>query len=646
MMTLKNFLKEEKGMKKIFGDNLMKRLIILFLLGALIPLLVVSFISFHYSRNALREGAFNHLASVKEVKAQQILQFLEGRMSDARFLAESSNTREAVDLLENCLVKNSPDFKSKEYEAVYYKIDPFYRKHLDVHAYKDIYLISRESGLVMYTADRGKDLGTDLDSAPYRDSGLAILFKNILKKKKVDMADFTLYAPIGKPSAFIGAPVFDEGGEIVAVIALQIGTERINLIMKENTGMGKTGETYLVGQDLLMRSDSRFESGSTILKKRIDTKATRDLLIHKGDTRIIRNNNGEKVLSCYSHAELNETLGTDFEWGILSEITEAEAFAPVRGLAFRIFLFGILLALLACLAGYHSSRSIAMPLMEITNMLVTSIGQISETVIRLVNTSEETNGSVSEITTTVEEVKQTAHLSYEKAEQVAEKSGEVAQISEMGKKATDEVFAGMNRIKEEMESVAESIVRLSEQIQSIQEIINTVNDLSDQSNLLSVNASIEAARAGEYGKSFGIVAQEVKTLADQSTKATEQVRDILSEIQKATGEAVMSTERGNKAVEEGASLSAQAGESIQKLAESITESAQSATQIAASSKQQLVGTDQLAAAMEIIKEGFVQDMSSTKELETAVRGLEGHVSKLRKLAGVSSKGLNKVRGES
>jgi hypothetical protein len=209
MMILKNFFKEEKGMKQIFGDNLMKRLITLFLLGALIPLLIVSFISFRYSRKALREEAFNHLASVKEVKAQQILQFLDGRMSDARFLAESSNTRGAFDLLESNLAKNTSDFNSKAYEAVYYKIDPFYRKHLDVHAYKDIYLISGESGLVMYTAARRKDLGTDLNSGPYRDSGLAILFKNILKKRKIDMADFTHYAPISKPAAFIGAPVFD-----------------------------------------------------------------------------------------------------------------------------------------------------------------------------------------------------------------------------------------------------------------------------------------------------------------------------------------------------------------------------------------------------------------------------------------------------
>ena len=125
------------------------------------------------------------------------------------------------------------------------------------------------------------------------------------------------------------------------------------------------------------------------------------------------------------------------------------------------------------------------------------------------------------------------------------------------------------------------------------------------------------------------------TVADQSTKATDQVRNILNEIQNATNEAVMSTELGSKAVEEGSSLSSLAGDAIQKLADSIVESSQSAMQIAASSKQQLVGTDQLAAAMEIIKEGFVQDMASTKELETSTRNLEGLVLKLRKITGSS-----------
>jgi methyl-accepting chemotaxis protein len=633
---LGHFISRRRKMTQIFADNLMKRLITLFLLGALIPIVIISIIIFKFPRKALKEESFNHLSSVREAKAQEILRFLESRISDASFLAESSDAKKAAERLEDYFMDNPFDFETREYKAIYERVDPFFSKYLEIYGYNDVYLISNSNSHVIYTAGKRQDLGTNLKTGPYKDSGLAILFANVLKKRKIDMADFTYYEPAGKTSAFMGAPLFDEEGEIVAVVAFQLGTEGINSIMKENAGIGKTEETYLVGSDLLMRSDSRFERGSTVLKNKIDTAATRDLLAHGEGKKVIKNYKGKKVLSSYSHVGLNQKLGIDFEWGILSEISVAEALAPIKGLGLRILWLSILLAGLACLAGYYAAKSIVMPLREVTNMLATSIGQISSTVSRLVGTSEETNSSVSEITTTVEEVKQTAHISHEKAEQVAEKSGEVAKISEGGKKATEDVSAGMKRIKEEMESIAESIVELSEKTQSIEEIINTVNDLSDQSNLLSINASIEAARAGEFGKSFAIVAQEVKSLANQSTKATDQVKNILNDIQNATSEAVMSTELGSKAVEEGSSLSALAGDVIQKLADSIVGSSQSAMQIAASSKQQLVGTDQLAAAMEIIKEGFVQDMASTKELETATRNLEGLVLQLREIAGSTS----------
>ncbi|MGA1840469.1 MAG: methyl-accepting chemotaxis protein [bacterium] len=620
-------------MTQVFADNLMKRLITLFLLGALIPIIIISIVTFGFPRKALKKQAFTQLSSKREAKKQEILRFLNARLSDARFLAGALETKKAIERFNDNYKDNSPDFETKEYKAFYEMVDPFFKKYIEIYGYNDVYLISGSNSHVIYSSGKRLDLGTNLKTGPYKDSGLAVLLANVLKKKNTDMADFTLYEPAGKPSAFIGAPVFDKEEKIAAIVAFQLGTDGINSIMKENAGIGDTGEIYLVGSDFLMRSDSRFERESTVLKNKIDTAASHDLSVHGKGEKVIKNYKGNKTLSSYSYVGLKEKLGLDFNWGIISEVSVAEALAPVKGLGLIILWLSVFLVGLSCLGGYYAAKSVAMPLKEVTDMLAASIGQISSTVSRLVGTSEETNSSVSEITTTVEEVKQTAHISHEKAEQVAEKSSEVAKISEGGKKATQDVSAGMKRIKEEMESIAESIVDLSEKTQSIEEIINTVNDLSDQSNLLSVNASIEAARAGQFGKSFAIVAQEVKSLADQSTKATDQVRNILNEIQKATSEAVMSTDLGSKAVEEGSSLSALAGDAIQKLADSIVESSQSAMQIAASSKQQLVGTDQLASAMEIIKEGFVQDMASTKELETATHDLEGLVFKLRKIAG-------------
>ena len=271
-------------------------------------------------------------------------------------------------------------------------------------------------------------------------------------------------------------------------------------------------------------------------------------------------------------------------------------------------------------------------IMEGAGTIASSITQLSNIVSQLVTSSSQTSASLSEITATVEEVRQTAYISNEKAEQVAESAEQSARTSERGKNATEDTISGMNRINKEMEYIAESIVKLSERIQSIGEIISVVNDLADQSRLLSVNASIEAAKAGEHGKGFAIVAQEVKSLADQSKAATKQIKTILNDIQKATGAAVMATERGSKAVKTGVQLSAQSGNSIDMLANSVTESAQAAIQIAASSQEQLVGMDQLAEAMETIKDASVQNADSAGQLEVATENLNHLGQNLRRLA--------------
>jgi len=190
---------------------------------------------------------------------------------------------------------------------------------------------------------------------------------------------------------------------------------------------------------------------------------------------------------------------------------------------------------------------------------------------------------------------------------------------------------GISRIREQMELISESIVKLSEQSQAIGEIIAIVNDLTDQSNLLAVNAAIEAAKPGERGKGFGVVAQEIRSLAEQSKQATAQVRNILSEIQKATSAVVMATEQGSKAVESGVKQSAEVDESIRALADTIAEAAQAATQIAASSQQQLVGTDQVALAMESIKQASTQNVAGTKQAETAAHNLHELGQKLKQL---------------
>jgi methyl-accepting chemotaxis protein len=274
-------------------------------------------------------------------------------------------------------------------------------------------------------------------------------------------------------------------------------------------------------------------------------------------------------------------------------------------------------------------RGLMSQIAEGVNVLSTSASQISSSTTQLATTSAEAATAVSETTATVEEVRQTAQLASQKAKSVSENTQRMTQISQTGTKSTEETIEGINIIQQQMESIGDTMVRLSDQSQTIGRIVATVEDLAAQSNLLAVNASIEAAKAGEQGKGFAVVAQEVKSLAEQSQQATNQVRNILTDIRKATSAAVMATEQGSKAVEVGVKRSGQAGQSIQMLSGSVVEAAQAATQIAASSQQQLVGMDQVALAMESIKEASTQNMASAKQLEAAAHNLKELGQKLQ-----------------
>ena len=283
----------------------------------------------------------------------------------------------------------------------------------------------------------------------------------------------------------------------------------------------------------------------------------------------------------------------------------------------------------------QSLQAQAAQITESVEVLGSSAREILNFTTQVTASASQTATAITETTTTVEEVRQTVHLSSEKAQAVADLSQKSAQISEVGRKSADASVEGMHRIRQQMEAIAESMVRLSDQTQDIGQIVAAVEDLSAQSHLLAVNAAIEAAKAGEQGKGFAVVAHEVRSLAEQSRQATAQVRAILKDIQKATSAAVMATEMGTKAVETGVKQSTMAGESILSLTESVVHAAHAATQISASSQQQLVGMDHVASAMESVKQASSQNVESSRHLEAAARRLTDLGEKLRMLAGQS-----------
>ena len=277
-------------------------------------------------------------------------------------------------------------------------------------------------------------------------------------------------------------------------------------------------------------------------------------------------------------------------------------------------------------------RELVQEMNEGIAVLASSSEEILAATSQVASSTQETATAISEIATTVEEVKQTAVLAGSKSQAVAESTERTRQVAQGGRQAVEEALAGMQQIREQMQAVAESIMRLGEQSQAIGEIVASVGDLAEQSNLLGVNASIEAVKAGETGKGFSVVAQEVKALAEQSKQATAQVRGILGEIQKAMTRAVLLAEQGGKTVEAGYQRAQASGEAIRSLSGSIETSSEMALQIAATSQQQLIGMDQVAGAMANIRQASQDNVGGTRQVDLAARNLHQLGLKLKGLA--------------
>ncbi len=641
-------------MFRSISKSIMAKLIVQFFVVGLIPLIAMGTLTYYLSKDAMEKEVFNHIASVNNIKKVQTLEFLKDRMKNLTLLSRTQHIR---NMLNN---------------KTYREMSPIFEYYMKVFGYSDIILLN-EDGQTLYSAAKNIEYEANSDIRVETEIATKELWEKIIKTEIPSMTDIIKYQEDTAPALFMGAPVHADTGELNAVLICQVNAARINVLIAEQTGMGETGDTYIVGSDHLMRSSSRFLDNEAILKQKVDTRTTRQAFKMETGTERGKDYRGIQVLSAYSHLGLSAKIGTDFDWAIITKIDEEEAFALLNKLKMNTFWGTAILIFLVGIVGFIQSRMLAKPINELsyriimlndgdftaevplthpnrsdeiglllrtfndgskkfrqqmkslldsTNLLVSSITRISTTASQLATSASETSSSISEVTTTAEEVKQTSQVASEKAEYVSKSADSTTRISYAGKQATENTMIGIERIRQEMNYIAESTVQLSSQTKSIEDIINTVSDIADQSNILSVNAAIEAAKAGEHGKGFAVVAQEVKTLANQSKEATNQVREILGDIQKATSTAVMATERGTKTVAEAVELSEQAGDAIDRLSSRVTESSEAAMQITASNRQQLSGMDQLAQAMESINDATQQNLEGVKQLEDAINGLE------------------------
>jgi methyl-accepting chemotaxis protein len=277
-----------------------------------------------------------------------------------------------------------------------------------------------------------------------------------------------------------------------------------------------------------------------------------------------------------------------------------------------------------------SLQHISGQVQQATNAITSAAAEILSATTQQAASANEQSAAITQTTTTVEEVKAIAAQTAERAGRVAQDSQSALAVAREGAGAVEETVNGMGHIRARVEGIAQTILALAEQTQAIGTIIATVSELADQSNLLALNAAIEAARAGEQGKSFAVVAQHVRDLAERSKGATAQVKEILSEIQRTTNAAVLATEEGTKGVEVGGKLATSAGQVIHKIAGEVESGAQASIQIAAAAQQQTAGMEQIGLAMTNIQQATLQALTSTRQAERAAQDMHTLAQSLHK----------------
>ncbi len=282
----------------------------------------------------------------------------------------------------------------------------------------------------------------------------------------------------------------------------------------------------------------------------------------------------------------------------------------------------------------HEESEIGMVIANVNNLvdsLSNNINGISNTSAQLSSQSEELSMSSKEFEKMIGQMREKALRIIESIKQMsiaiievaknsnssAAKAVETERVVEYGTKSVHDVANEMKNIENTVSAVSNTIGELGASSDKIGEIIGVINDIADQTNLLALNAAIEAARAGEQGRGFAVVADEVRKLAERTTKATKEIESMILSIQRNTKEAVTSMQRGKKEVSKGAVQAQKSADAIQNINSLMSKLKEMITQIATASEEQSQVSEEISVSSEEIIEAQDAASSSSKQVLTS-----------------------------
>jgi methyl-accepting chemotaxis protein len=508
--------------------------------------------------------------------------------------------------------------------------EDFLTRYNAVYGYYDLFLITPE-GQCFYSVCREADYGTNLITGKFKDSNLGKLVREVSASGKFGFADFEPYAPSdGAPAAFVAQPVVTNG-ETQLIVALQLPLEHVNAIMGVRSGMGETGETYLVGPDHLMRSDSFLDpvnhsvsaSFANPEKGAVRTAAATAALDGDSGAELISDYNGNPVLSAYTPVNV---FGT--RWALLAEIDKAEALAAVGAmqdvassatwsLLTWIFFCGLGAAIAVAIVSVLVAQSISRPVTRVINGLTEGANQVSAAAGQVSTASQDLANGASEQASSLEETSSALQEMTAMSRKSADNASAANELASSARSRATEGDATVRQLNDAMTAINQSAVEINK-------VIKVIEEIAFQTNLLALNAAVEAARAGEHGKGFAVVADEVRALALRAAEAARETTGLI--------------EGSVKRAEEGGTVSQQAGSVLRSIVDDVAQIADLLNGLTQAAHEQSQGVEQINGAVSQMDQvtqknaaGAEESASAAEELTAQAQMVNQMVSDLARL---------------
>jgi CHASE3 domain sensor protein len=267
------------------------------------------------------------------------------------------------------------------------------------------------------------------------------------------------------------------------------------------------------------------------------------------------------------------------------------------------------------------SSGIAQTIDRAISAIANSSTEIAATVEQQERMASQQAASVNQTTTTMDELGASSRATSQQVETAATQAIQALNLAIGGTKAVEQTLEAMATLKTKVEDMQGQIMQLSEQTDRIGNISTVVSDLANQTNMLALNAAVEAVRAGEHGKGFGVVATEIRKLADRSKKSAAQINLLVADIQRAINSTVMVTDEGTKTVESGVNIAQETAAAFSGVANAINNVVLSSQQISLNAKQQTIAIEQVVEAMNSLNQAAAQTACGISQTKVGTQKL-------------------------